>query len=133
MGHCLIRIANGFEADYAATGQKHPGERREVNVFAAFFNWWRRRHPPLSHLLVTLYTRQGCHLCETAHQQLATTQRRNQFALTVVDIDSDPELVALYGEQVPVVAVNGKVRFRGQVNQVLLDRLLEGERTRQRP
>jgi hypothetical protein len=28
---------------------------------------------------------------------------------------------------VPVVAVNGKVRFRGKVNPVLLNRLLEAE------
>ena len=37
------------------------------------------------------------------------------------------ELVALYGEQVPVVTVDGKVRFRGGVNRVLLQRLLEAE------
>jgi hypothetical protein len=28
---------------------------------------------------------------------------------------------------VPVVTVNGKVRFRGEVNNVLLDRLLRAE------
>jgi hypothetical protein len=44
-----------------------------------------------------------------------------------VDIDTDPDLVARYGTEVPVVTVNGKVRFRGEVNRVLLERLLEGE------
>jgi hypothetical protein len=43
--------------------------------------------------------------------------------LDVVDVDSDAELAARYGDQVPVVVVNGKVRFRGAVNPVLLARL----------
>ena len=76
---------------------------------------------------VTLYTRRGCHLCETAWQRLQRARRRHGFALEAVDIDRDAELVALYGLQVPVVTVNGKVRFRGQVNGVLLERLLRAE------
>ena len=39
----------------------------------------------------------------------------------------DPELAAKYGNEVPVVAVNGKVRFRGVVNPALLERLLTAE------
>ena len=42
-------------------------------------------------------------------------------------MDTDGELVARYGEWVPVVTVNGKVRFRGGVNPVLLERLLRAE------
>jgi hypothetical protein len=41
-----------------------------------------------------------------------------------VDVEGDPELAARYGDSVPVVTVNGKVRFRGRVNDVLLRRLL---------
>jgi hypothetical protein len=44
-----------------------------------------------------------------------------------VDIDTDPNLKSAYETEVPVVAVNGKVRFRGRVNPVLLNRLLEAE------
>jgi hypothetical protein len=39
------------------------------------------------------------------------------------DVDDDPELASQYGESVPVVTVNGKIRFRGRVNPVLLERL----------
>lgn len=46
-----------------------------------------------------------------------------------MDIDSDGELVSRYGLQIPVVTVNGKVRFRGQVNLVLLQRLLDAAQT----
>jgi glutaredoxin len=73
---------------------------------------------------IVMYTRQGCHLCEQAWEQLEAARRRHGFALRQVDVDGDPQLVRAYGECVPVVAVDGKVRFRGAVNQVLLERLL---------
>jgi hypothetical protein len=41
-----------------------------------------------------------------------------------VDIDRDPELVARFSTCVPVVELDGKVRFRGRVNEVLLRRLI---------
>ena len=47
----------------------------------------------------------------------------NQFVF-----NSDPALAAKYGMTVPVVAVDGKVRFKGVVNPVLFDRLLVDER-----
>jgi glutaredoxin len=72
---------------------------------------------------VVLYTRRGCHLCEQVWGQLEAARRRHGFALEAVDVDSDPALAAAHGLQVPVVAVNGKVRFRGVVNPVLLNRL----------
>jgi glutaredoxin len=75
---------------------------------------------------MVLYTRQGCHLCEDALQSLEAARLRHGFRLSIVDVDSDPQLVHEYGEQVPVVTVAGKVRFRGQVNPVLLERLLAG-------
>jgi glutaredoxin len=81
----------------------------------------------LEHMRFQLYTRPGCHLCEVALQHLTRAQERYQFALVVVDVDTDPELTARYGDQVPVVTVNGKVRFRGAVNAILLTRLLRAE------
>ena len=45
----------------------------------------------------------------------------------MVDIDADPGLRARYDTTVPVVAVDGKVRFKGVVNRVLLERLLWAE------
>jgi hypothetical protein len=49
------------------------------------------------------------------------------MGVRTIDVDSDPELAAEFGESVPVVTVNGKVRFRGCVSPVLLDRLLRME------
>src|SRR5437588_833548 len=78
----------------------------------------------LEHLHFQVYTRRGCHLCDLAWGQLERARRRYGFALTAVDVDGDPELAARHGNCVPVVAVNGRVRFRGVVNPVLLRRLL---------
>jgi glutaredoxin len=73
-----------------------------------------------------LYHRPGCHLCEDARALLERLQPRYRFTLQAVNVEDDPELTAAHGEQVPVIAVNGKVRFRGVVNPVLLRRLFEG-------
>ena len=86
--------------------------------------WWSR--PDRTSWQLVLYTRHGCHLCETARQQLERARRRHGFTLRVIDVDTDPELAARFGAEVPVVAVNGKVRFRGGVNPVLLERLFAG-------
>jgi glutaredoxin len=74
-------------------------------------------------LKVVLYTRHGCHLCEDAHGLLL----RHHLQPQVVDIDGDPTLLEQFNECVPVVEINGKVRFRGRINEVLLTRLLAME------
>jgi glutaredoxin len=86
-----------------------------------WLRWFPAARPAVQ---VVLYTRTGCHLCDDAHAVLEQARRRHGFALAAIDVDSDPELVALHGEWIPVVTVNGKVRFRGGVNRVLLERLL---------
>jgi len=70
--------------------------------------------------MVILYTRSGCHLCEEAHAVLL----RHGVTPTLHDIDADSSTLAEYDECVPVVEINGKVYFRGRVNEVLLRRIL---------
>ena len=74
-----------------------------------------------------MYTRSGCHLCDTAWIELLEAQKRHGFALAAVDVDSDPQLTARFGEEVPVITLNGKVRFRGGLNRALLIRLIRAE------
>jgi glutaredoxin len=69
---------------------------------------------------VVLYTRNGCHLCEDAVQLLL----QEGLKPTLVDIDSDSELKSRYDTCVPVVEIDGQVRFRGRVEPVLLRRIL---------
>lgn len=70
---------------------------------------------------VILYTRQGCCLCDDALDVLT----RCGLSPALVDIDANPELQAKYNTCVPVVEIDGKVRFRGRINEVLLRRLLQ--------
>lgn len=69
---------------------------------------------------ITLYTRQGCHLCDEAENLL------RQFGLhpTCVDIDGNAELRERFTTCVPVVEIDGRIRFRGRVNPILLRRIL---------
>jgi glutaredoxin len=91
-------------------------------------HWWPRRSTPsLERVHFLFYTRKGCHLCEDAWETLRSEQQRHQFKLTSIDVDTDPALAERYGEQVPVVVLEGKVRFRGSINPVLLTRLLRAE------
>jgi glutaredoxin len=92
--------------------------------------WRRPAKKGLLHGEVILYTRAGCHLCDQAWEQLQQAQSQYGFPLRQVDIDQDPELVRLHGSTVPVVVIDGQIRFRGVINPVLLNRLL---RTLARP
>jgi len=69
---------------------------------------------------VVLYTRQGCCLCDQAHELLQNHGLEPQL----VDIDRDESLREQFNTCVPVVEIDGKVRFRGKVDPVLLKRLL---------
>jgi glutaredoxin len=93
-------------------------------VWDGLWRWLRLRRRPRAGTRVVLYHRAGCHLCDEALALLRREQQRRAFALDVVDVDTDPDLAAAHGEQVPVVVINGRVRFRGRVNPALLRRLL---------
>lgn len=80
-----------------------------------------------SNLVVTVYTREGCTCCHNALELLQTYQKRHGFTIETVDIDTDPGLVAEFDTLVPVVAVDGKVRFKGKVIPALFERLLKTE------
>jgi glutaredoxin len=67
-----------------------------------------------------LYTRRGCHLCDEAREVLET----HGVVVHAVDVDADAGLRDRFNECVPVVEIDGKIRFRGRVDAVLLRRLL---------
>jgi glutaredoxin len=71
---------------------------------------------------VLLYTRVGCHLCDTAKELL----ERHGLKPRLVDVDADPALRQKYDQCVPVVVIDGKERFRGRIDERLLRRLLVG-------
>ena len=64
---------------------------------------------------VTLYTRIGCCLCVDAKHVIDAARRRAQFEYEEIDIDSDTELVRLYNDEVPVIAINGRKAFKYRI------------------
>lgn len=81
-------------------------------------------------IFITVYTRHGCHLCEEVEAMLNQFAGRFVMNMSLVDIDTQPELVAKHGERVPVVVINGKERFFGKVQAALLQRVLQAEAVR---
>jgi glutaredoxin len=78
--------------------------------------------------LVTLYTRQGCCLCDDAKRVLADARRRADFDYRELDIDTDRELLRLYNDEVPVIAIDGSKAFKYRVT---LDEFLKKLAARQ--
>ena len=67
-----------------------------------------------------LYTRKSCQLCDEAKEIL----EMYGFSIHEIDIDTQPKLLEKYDTCVPVVEIDGKIRFRGTINEVLLVRLI---------
>jgi glutaredoxin len=80
---------------------------------------------------LALYTRPGCHLCDVAKDTLMH-HRRHLPELEEVNIESDPALKERFGTEIPVVEIDGRVRFRGRVDEVLLRRLIDATPPRPR-
>ena len=74
--------------------------------------------------VVTLYTRKGCHLCDDAKRVVMDARRRAEFDYQEHDIDTDPDLLRLYNEEVPVIAINGAKAFKYHVElEIFLKKL----------
>lgn len=88
---------------------------------------WRPSQPGHRFRQVRVYSREGCHLCDDAVELLWDSRYAAYLPLAeVVDIAEDPELEAKFGTQIPVVEFDGRVRFRGRIDESLLRRLIEG-------
>ena len=58
--------------------------------------------------MVTVYSRHGCHLCEDAVNTLNGMREELAFSIDVIYIDGNSELEKLYGNEVPVIHINGE-------------------------
>ena len=74
---------------------------------------------------LVVLSREGCSLCQQMLNELAELERSNAIpAVTVVDVDSDPELARRYGLKVPVLLLNGSAICHYTLNSKELLRLL---------
>ena len=69
---------------------------------------------------LTLYGRHECHLCQEMRAVVDALRVDVAFDLDEVDIDGDPALAAAYGEEIPVLLVNGRKAFKYRVTPAAL-------------
>jgi glutaredoxin len=57
--------------------------------------------------VVTVYSRKNCHLCDVAIESLESVKAELNFEIEKIYIDGDDELIHKYGEEVPVIHIDG--------------------------
>ena len=77
---------------------------------------------------VTMYMREGCHLCEEAKSAMAPVLAAFGARLQEVDIDDDPILLARYTNDVPVIFIGAQFFTQHRVDAARLRRHLENVR-----
>lgn len=76
---------------------------------------------------VRFFTRANCPLCDEAMEVL------EEFGdampeIEFIDIAQDAQLEEQHGEWIPVIEIDGRIRFRGHVDRTLLQRLVDARR-----
>ena len=79
---------------------------------------------------VTLYSRPGCHLCETARAVIEQVCADLGEEYVELSIDDDPELQSRFGEEIPVTFVDGKQHDFWRVDEGRLRAALGGSAPR---
>jgi thiol-disulfide isomerase/thioredoxin len=77
-------------------------------------------------IVLMLYSRPGCHLCDEMKAVVQRVVRAAEppIALEEIDISGDPDLEALYGMEIPVLLLEGKKVAKYRVTEAELTRIL---------
>lgn len=100
-----------------------------VLLFAV--GWWAHRQARHAHRRserlfssVRVYSKPDCELCDRALDALRDFSELLP-AIEVVDISQDPILEERHRQSIPVIEIDGRVRFRGVVSAELLQRMID--------
>lgn len=66
---------------------------------------------------LTLYHREGCHLCEDMLRELQALSFASAFTVQEIDIDQDENLHARFNEDVPVLALGDEIICKHFLNE----------------
>jgi thiol-disulfide isomerase/thioredoxin len=77
-------------------------------------------------IVLTLYSRPGCHLCDEMKTVVQRVVRANKAPIAVeeVDISTSRDLEARYGLEIPVLLVDGRKVAKYRVTDDELTRIL---------
>jgi glutaredoxin len=74
-----------------------------------------------------LYTRKDCCLCEEMKATLEQVARRMPLVIEEIDVDTSADLREKYGDEVPVLFINGRKAFKYRVKTGELQKRLKLE------
>jgi len=77
-------------------------------------------------VLLTVYGREHCHLCQDMIAALQKLRANYPFRLEVIDVDSDTDLQSRYGQRVPVLMAEDKEICHYHLNLNAFARIFQG-------
>ncbi|MFN3387002.1 MAG: glutaredoxin family protein [Candidatus Thermochlorobacter sp.] len=78
-------------------------------------------------ILVELYSKDDCCLCDEAKAVLMKVQEEIPFELREIKLNEDEHLMNEYGSKIPVVFINGRMAFKYHVYELELKDKLRRE------
>ena len=81
----------------------------------------------MSTVVLTLYSKPGCHLCDEMKAIVDNTVRISPVSVSIeqIDISGDPDLEARYGLEIPVLLIDGRKVAKYRLTERQLRRLLD--------
>ena len=75
---------------------------------------------------MTIYSRPGCHLCDEMKEVVRRVTASAEPAVEIeeIDISTDPDLEARYGQEIPVLLVDGKKAAKYRITEGELTRIV---------
>ena len=74
---------------------------------------------------IVIYSKPDCHLCERAKEVVERCRQQIDFAVEIVDISQNSELLDRYGHDIPVILLDGEEIARHFVRERKLLELLQ--------
>jgi glutaredoxin len=77
-------------------------------------------------IALTIYSRPGCHLCDDMKALVRRVSERLAIPVAIEDIDisGDVDLEARYGQEIPVLLVDGRTIAKYRISEIDLTRAL---------
>jgi glutaredoxin len=75
-------------------------------------------------MIVRLYSKPNCCLCDQAKEVLERVRERIPFDLVEEDIRADPTLFATYRYEIPVVIIDGRDTFKLRLEEAEVEACL---------